>query len=145
MALYEAVRVLLVDEGPLLNLYADRLPPEQTDEVDTVFIRQGGGPPQRYLGSSPIANGAPGVTHDGGILWHVANVQFQLRSVDAEVVMEVADRVRDLLIQFSGGSLIRAGEEAIRVDLTASPHFFKQDEKERVILALGVEIWHRTA
>ena len=34
MALYDAMRTLLVDEGPLETLYLYRLPAEQTAEVD---------------------------------------------------------------------------------------------------------------
>ena len=40
--LYDALRVLLVDEGPLTNLYSSRLPPEQTAAVDVAHIPHGG-------------------------------------------------------------------------------------------------------
>ena len=134
--LYEAMRTILVDEGPLRNLYADRLPAEQTAPVDVAHIPQGGGSPQRYLGSEPVVGGAPGVTHDGGVLWHVTNVQFQARSVDAVAVMEVADRIRNVLIQYAGDSVVKAGVEVVRCELTASPHYYDQDEQERVIMAV---------
>ena len=91
------MRVLLVDEGPLDNLYLYQLPPEQVGVVDAVHIRQGGGNPKRYLGSEPVVDGPPGVEHDGGILWHETNVQFQLRGTDPEdpgPVMQAADWVR---------------------------------------------------
>lgn len=143
--LYEAMYELLVTEGPLLNLYADRLPAEQTAEVDVAHIPQGGGSPQRYLGSEPVVGGAPGVEHDGGVLWNKTNVQFQARSESPEAVMEVADRVRDVLIQYRGTSVFKAGVEIIRCELTAVPHYYQQDEQERVIMAVGFEVWHRPA
>ena len=143
MALYEAMYELLVTEGPLRNLYADRLPAEQTAEVDTAHIAQGGGSPPRYLGSSPVVGGATGVEHDGGILWHVANVQFQARSESAEAVMDVADRIRDVLVQYRGTSVFKAGVEIVKCELTAVPHYYGQDEKERPIMAVSFEISHR--
>ena len=88
-------------------------------------------------------DGPTGAEHDGGVLWHVATVQFQARSESPELVMEVADSIRDLLIQFAGDPVVKSGEEVIRIDLTASPHFYGQDEQERVILAVGFEVWHR--
>ena len=57
MALYGAMYEILVSEGPLDGLFLDRLPDEQVHEVDVVHISQGGPPPQRYLGSSPVMNG----------------------------------------------------------------------------------------
>ena len=110
-----------------------------------VHISQGGPPPQRYLGSSPVMNGPVGVETDGGVLWNKSSIEYQCRSVDPLMVMEVADWVRDLLVQFSGGSLIRGGEEVIRCDLTASPHYFGQDEQERIVMALSFEVWHKAA
>ena len=55
------------------------------------------------------------------------------------------DSIRDLLIQYAGDPIVRAGEELIRCDVTASPHYFGQDEQERIILAVGFEVWHRPA
>ena len=59
--------------------------------------------------------------------------------------MEVADWVRDVLVQYAGTSVVKAGEEIVRIDITTAPHYYGQDEQERVIVALGVEIWHRPA
>ena len=101
------------------------------------------GNPQRYLGSEPVMDGPAGVMHDGGVLWHVTNVQFQVRSEAPETVMDVADSIRDVLVQYAGTSVVRADEELIRCDVTASPHYYGQDEQERVILAVGFEVWHR--
>ena len=140
--LYDAMRVLLVAEGPLENLFSSRLPAEQVGVVDVAHIRQGGGSPQRYLGSEPVMDGPTGAEHDGGLLWHISTVQFQARSESPELVMEVADSIRDLLVQFAGDPIVRAGEEIIRCDVTASPHYYGQDEQERVILAVGFEVWH---
>ena len=145
MTLYAAMREILVEEGPLENLYADRLPPEQTAAVDVAHIPQGGTSPQRYLGSSPVIGGPLGVEHDGGILWHLTNVQFRARSESAETVMEVADWVRDVLVQYAGTSVVKAGEEIIRCDITTAPHYYGQDEQERIVLALTVEVWHNRA
>ena len=141
--LYDALRVLLVDEGPLENLYASRLPPEQTAEVDVAYVPQGGGNPQRYLGSEPVMDGPAGVMHDGGVLWNETTVQFQARSESPEAVADVADCIRDVLIQYAGTSVVKSGVELIRIDLTTSPHFYRQDEQERVISAVGFEVWHR--
>ena len=153
--LYDAMRVLLVDEGPLLNLYAARLPSEQTAPVDVAFVPLSGVGATRYLGSSPIsdeatdgyATGGPtGVTHDGGVLWYHTGVQFQLRGTDPEeplVVMQVADRIRNVLIQYAGASVVKADEEIIRIDLTTGPHYFGQDTQERTLAALTVEVWHK--
>ena len=60
-----------------------------------------------------------------------------------EKVEEAADRVRDLLIQFAGTSVIVADEEIVRVDLTSESAYYDQDEQERPIAALTAEIWHR--
>ena len=144
--LYDALRVLLVDEGPLENLFLDRLPPGQTAEVDVAHIRQGGGAPQRYLGLTPVMDGPTGVMHDGGVLWNETTVQFRVRGEDPEnpePVEEAADSIRDVLIQYAGTSVVKADEEIIRCELTASPYFYGQDEQERVIAALTVEVWHR--
>ena len=87
--LYDAMRVLLVDEGPLENLYSSRLPPEQTAPEDTAFIKQGGGNPQRYLGSTPVMDGPAGVMRRSGeFCGTVTNVQFQVRSEAPEAVHE---------------------------------------------------------
>ena len=59
--------------------------------------------------------------------------------------MEVADWIRDVLVQYAGTSVFKAGEELIRIDLTTSPYFYRQDEQERVISAVGFEVWHRPA
>ena len=130
------------------NLYADRLPAEQTAAVDVAHIPQGGGSPQRYLGSSPVVGGARGVTHDGGVLWNKTNVQFQVRGQDPGdplAVMEVADWIRDVLVQYAGTSVFKAGEEIVRIDITNAPSYYDQDEQERTIMALTVEVWHRPA
>ena len=144
--LYDALRVLLVDEGPLTNLYAYQLPPEQTAEVDAAFIPQGGGNPKRYLGSTPVTGGPAGVTHDGGVLWLETSVQFQLRGTDPEdpgPVMQAADWIRNLLVQYAGTSVFRADEEVIRCDITTAPHHFGQDEQERIVMAVGFMVWHK--
>ena len=145
MSLYAALETILVSEGPLENLFSYRLPPEQTGVVDVAFIPQGGGNPERYFGSEPVVNGPPGVTHDGGVLWHETAVQFQARSESPEAVVGVADWIRDLLVQFAGDPIVRGDEEIIRIDITTSPHYFGQDEQERPIAALTVEVWHRPA
>ena len=145
MSLYAAMKVILAREGALY-LYAYQLPPEQVGVVDVAFIPQGGASPQRYLGSEPVADGPPGVAHDGGVFWFKTNVQFQVRGEDPgdpEPVEAAADWIRDLLIQYAGTSVFRAGEEIVRCDITAAPHYFGQDEQERPILAVGFEVWHQ--
>ena len=138
--------MLLVDEGPLENLYLFRLPAGQTGPVDVACVPLSGVGAQRYLGSSPVANGEPGIEHDGGVLWYHTGVQFQVRGEDPEdpvAVMQKADSVRNMLVQFAGGSVFKAGEEIVRIDITTSPNYFGQDEQERPIAALTVEVWHR--
>ena len=145
--LYAAMRTLLVDEGPLENLFSSRLPPEQTAAVDAACILQGGSGAERYLGSEPVVDGPPGVTHDGGVLWFKTAVQFQVRGEDPEdsgPAAQAADWIRDLLIQYAGEPIVRAGE-IVRCDITRAPSYFGQDEQERVILAVGFEVWHRPA
>ena len=139
MSLYAAMKVILAREG---NLYLYRLPPEQVAAIDVAYVPLSGVGAQRYLGSEPVANGL----HDGGILWYHKGVQFQVRGrdpEDPEKVEEAADRVRDLLIQFAGTSVIVADEEIVRVDLTSESAYYDQDEQERPIAALTAEIWHR--
>ena len=147
MSLYRAMRALLVaPEGPLENLYLYRLPPEQTADVDVAHIPQGGSGSERYLGSAPVVNGVPGVTHDGGVLWHRTAVQFQVRGedpADPSQVAAVADSIRDVLIQFVGASVTEGGEEIVLCDLTSAPAYFGQDEQERLVASLMVEVWHR--
>ena len=139
MSLFAAMKVILVDEG---NLYLYRLPPEQVAAVDLAYVPLSGVGAQRYLGSEPVANGL----HDGGILWYHKGVQFQLRGKDPEDPEKVeasADRVRDLLIQFAGTSVVKADEEIVKIDLSSGPAYYGQDEQERPIAALTVEVWHR--
>ena len=88
------------------------------------------------------------MTHDGGVLWHHTGVQFQVRGQDSEdpsPVAAAADSIRDVLIQFAGASVTKAGEEIVRIDLTTAPHYHGQDRQERPIAALTVEVWHRPA
>ena len=58
--------------------------------------------------------------------------------------MHVADWIRAVLVQYAGGSVVKADEEIIRIDLTTGPHYFGQDTQERTLAALTVEVWHRT-
>ncbi len=120
----------------------------QVGPVDVAFVPLSGVGAQRYLGSSPVVDGPLGVTSDGGVLWFHSGVQFQVRGEDPEdpsPVVQMADQVRDVLVQFAGGSVVKAHEELVRVDITMSPHFFGQDEQERPIAAMVTEIWHRPA
>ena len=94
-----------------------------------------------------MVDGPPGVTHDGGVLWFKTAVQFQVRGEDPEdsgPAAQAADWIRDLLIQYAGEPIVRAGE-IVRCDITRAPSYFGQDEQERVILAVGFEVWHRPA
>ena len=145
--LYEAMYELLVTEGPLLNVYADRLPAEQTAEVDVAHIPQGGGSPQRYLGSEPVVDGRPaaGVEHDGGVLWHVTNVQFQARSESAEAVMDVADRIRDVLVQYAGTSVFKGGEEIIATSPRPPTTSVKTNRSAPFSQWVSRCLWHKPA
>ena len=145
--LFDALRALLViPQGPLENLYHLRLPAEQTKPIDVAFVPLSGVGATRYLGSSPVANGGPGIEHDGGVLWYHTGVQIQLRGgdpADPGPVAQAADWIRDVLVQYAGDSVFKAGEEIVRIDITTSPNFYGQDEQERPIMALTIEIWHR--
>ena len=146
MSLYAALETILVDEGPLDGLYALRLPAGQVGPVDVVCVLQGGVGAERYLGSAPVVDGPQGVRDDGGVLWHRTTVQFQVRGgdpADPSAVVEVADWIRDVLIQYAGGSVFRGGEEIVRVDLTSAPAYYGQDEQERPLMAVSFEVWHR--
>ena len=146
MGLYDAARTLLVDEGPLENLYLFRLPAEQTAPVDVAHVPLSGVGAQRYLGSSLVVGGPMGVSHDGGVLWYHTGVQFQVRGEDPgdpEAVMDLADAVRDVLIQYAGTSVVKSGEEIVRCEIGTAPTYFGQDEQERPIAALTIEVWHR--
>ena len=148
MTLYDAMHAILVDERsggeiPLENLYLYQLPPEQTKPVDVAHIPLSGVGTQRYLGSSPVVNAPERVDHDGGVLWHHTGVQFQVRGDDPLAVMRVADWIRDVLVQYAGTSVVRGGEEIIRCEITVAPTYFGQDEQERPITTLTVEVWHR--
>ena len=146
MSLYAALETILVDEGPLENLYLFRLPAGQTEAVDVAYVPLSGVGAQRYLGSEPVVDGPPGVEHDGGISWFHTGAQFQVRGEDPEdplAVMQVADSVRDVMVQFAGASVTKNDEEIVRIDLTTAPHYYGQDEQERPVAALTVEIWHR--
>ena len=148
MSLYAALAEILVDEGPLDALYVLRLPAGQVGPVDVAYVPQGGAGSERYLGSAPVVDGPPGVTHDGGVLWHRTTVQFQVRGEDPAnplAVEQAADWVRDLLIQYAGTSVFKGGEEIIRCDITTAPNYFGQDEQERPVASLTVEVWHRPA
>ena len=156
MGLYDAMRVLLVKEDgdedgavlPLDTLYALRLPAEQTHPVDVAYVPLSGVGATRYLGSSPVANGEPRIEHDGGVLWYHKGVQFQVRGEDPGdpvAVMEVADWIRDVLVQYAGTSVVKSGEEIVRCEITNAPSYYDQDEQERPIMALTVEVWHRPA
>ena len=148
MGLYAAMRVLLVEQGPLENLFLYRLPPEQKEAVDVAYVPLSGVGAQRYLGLTPVMEGHPGVMHDGGVLWYHKGVQFRVRGEDPEnpePVEEAADSIRDVLVQYAGTSVFRAGEEIVRIDITTAPSYYGQDEQERVIAALTVEVWHRPA
>ena len=39
--------------------------------------------------------------------------------------------------------MVKAGEEIVRCDITNAPSYYGQDEQERPIMALTVEVWHR--
>ena len=101
---------------------------------------------QRYLGSAPVSGGPAGVTHDGGVLWHHTGCQFQVRGEDPEdprPAMEAADAIRDVLVQYAGTSVVKAGELIVRCDVSTAPAYFGQDTQERSMAALTVEVWHR--
>ena len=68
--LYDALRVLLVEEGPLENLFSSRLPAEQVGvPVDTAFtFRKVGAILRGTWAATPVMDGPAGVMHDGGVL-----------------------------------------------------------------------------
>ena len=148
MSLYAALAEILVDEGPLDALHVLRLPAGQVGPVDVAYVPQGGAGSERYLGSAPVVDGPPGVTHDGGVLWHRTTVQFQVRGddpADPSQVAAVADSIRDVLIQYAGETVTKAGEEIVRCDIGVAPAYYGQDEQERPVASLTVEVWHRPA
>ena len=143
--LYNALHEILVDGGTLDSLYLFRLPPEQVADVDVAFIPLSGVGATRSYGSAPVT-GKVGVTHDGGVQWYHTGVQIQFRGRDPDTVvpiMELADCVRDVLVQFAPGVYDYRDETIVRVDVTNSPSFYEQDERDRLVAGLGLEVWHR--
>ena len=143
--LYEALRQLLVDEGPLANLFALRLPPRQVDAVDTAFVPLAGTGPQRTFGKRAVIGGPTGVTDDGGVAWYHSGVQLQMRARDPDEALaayDMANEARDMLAQLTAPTS-RDMEEIIRVDITISPRFLSQDERGRVVISATYEVWHR--
>ena len=143
--LYHAMREILIDDGPLDDLYLARLPPEQAGDVDVAMIPLSGVGATRSYGSRPVT-GRRGLTHDGGVQWYHTGVQMQFRGGDPDhpvPVAELADDVRDIMAQFAPGSYDFSDERLVRVDVATSPHFYEQDEDDRLIMALGLEVWHR--
>lgn len=156
--LYKAMREILLDSGslggPLPNLYRLRLPDAQTGAgVDVAFVPSGGGAPVKVLGSRPrpgVGWRGPGGTapHDGGVAWYRTRVQFQVRAAgDSQAQLidasDKADAIRDVLVQYAGTEQVIAGERIVRIDVTTSTYYLGQDRRERAILALNVECWHR--
>lgn len=151
MALFDAVTEILVDSGPLDNLYLATLPPRQVGAVDTVMIPTGGAL-QRVLGSKPrpgVSWRGPGGTnpHDGGVAWDETAIVFVSRGrswEDAQAPLAVSDAIRDVLAQFAGTAVVVAGVEIIRCDVQ-SAGYFDQDERERPHTICHATVWHRPA
>ena len=147
--LYDALHELLVlPSGPLDNLYFFRLPDEATAEVDVAYIPISGVGATRAFGSQPVQGGPVGVTHDGGVQYYHTGVQFQIRARDPanpRPAMQAGNDIRDVLVQYAGTEVVVAGELIVRCDVTTAPSFYEQDNLERAIAALTVEVWHRTA
>ena len=59
--------------------------------------------------------------------------------------MQAGNDIRDVLVQYAGTEVVVAGELIVRCDVTTAPSFYEQDNQERAIAALTVEVWHRTA
>jgi len=145
--LYDALATLLVIEGPLENLYLAALPPAQVNPVDVAMVPVSGVGPTRAFGSKPVAGGPDGVTHDGGVQhWHTG-LLFQVRAEDPAMPLpafRVADNIRDVLAQYTGEEVIKAGERIVRCDVS-SPYYIGQDDQERTVAGLRAEVWHRRA
>ena len=146
--LYDALREILVTDGPLENLYLNELPDEQTADVDVAAVPLSGIGATRALGSQPVVGGPRGVEHDGGVLWWHTGVQLQARGRDRNdprPVAVAADAIRDVLAQFAGEPVEHAGERIVRCEVSVPPAYYGQDERRRPIMALTVECWHRPA
>ena len=101
---------------------------------------------ERALGSEPVSNGPEGVTHDGGVLWHHTGVQFLVRGKDPdnpEPAVEAADGIRDVLAQYNGDTVTKAGEDIVRCDISTATNYLEQDDLGRVIVSLTIEVFHR--
>ena len=155
--LYQALVSILADHGPLSALYALELPIEQVndDGVDVAFIPISGVGATTALGSTPVANApfdAPGggAGHDGGVLWWHTGVQFQIRAADGFdgdsriEAMRIADIIRDTLSQYRGEPAVVDSETIYWAEVTGVPSYLEQDELGRDIIALTVEVWHKT-
>ena len=146
MGLYDAMHTILVDEGPLDNLFLDRLPPKQTADVETAFVQLSGTGAERAFGKQNVIGAPEGVTHDGGVLWWHSGVQFQVRGHDPDApgpVAVAADAIRDVLAQYAGEEIVKNGEKIVRCEVSNPPAYYGQDRRGRSIRALTVEVWHR--
>ena len=146
--LYDAMRRILVDDGPLSSLTLYRLPDEQVGEVDTAFVPLSGIGATRALGSQPVSGGPVGVTHDGGVQWYHTGVQFQCRARDPDdprAAVRTADSIRDVLAQYAGEEVVPVvgGDRIVRCEITTAPRFLEQDIRGRPVSSLTVEVWHR--
>ena len=155
--LFGALKTILVDEGPLVQMHEHRLPPTQVYDVDVAMIPASGIGGEFALGSRPIASDTAGVTTDAGLLWWHSGVQFQVRGRnpydDPSGPMRVAEQIRDVLCQYRGEGVVKAGHEVVRIGVTDSPNVVwfrdrdlgqaKRDARRRAEVYLGVEVWHR--
>ena len=156
MGLYAAMRVALIERGPLDDLYLNALPAVQAAPhgVDVAVTPISGSGATRYMGSAPVTSApykAPdgGPAHDGGVLWHHTGLQIECRGWDdggdaTEAALATADLVRDTLAQYRSPVTL-AGVEIQMIDITQSPAFFEIDDLGRQIMLGIYEVLHAPA
>ena len=155
MAIYDALRgILLKPQGPLSNLYALRLPTQQTDTdgVDVAYIPLGGLGSERTFGSQALTGAAfrapgGGAANDGGVAWWHQGAMFEVRGWDegeSAVVacMAGAAQIRDCLVQYAGTPVTVAGTQIVRCEISSGPDYGYQDNLERPVVQVTAEIWY---
>lgn len=129
--LYDAIAEILVP-GTIEALRMDRLPPDQVLPVDVSCATTPGTGPEWAYGT------------DEPEWWHTG-LLFLARAEEPLPAYTVILAIRDALTPFRPGDHGIHGDERIYRISPGSPWSYAQDERERPIVGLRAEVWHRTA
>lgn len=136
MGLYEALRELLIQETagdaqPIERVFLNRLPARQVaaDGVDVACVLLAGLGPTTSYGRKRVQ-------------WYHTGVRFDLRGCDPLAVERSASQIRDVLVLIAGAPRVEEGERIMFVEVETSPYFAGQDDQERSLASLQVEVRH---